>query len=218
MFRKSEQPPNFPSALVVGPVEVSNGGAKRGRRLRRCSCSRLPAQFIHLRPDRCDVVAPNPARDQPRPALQEPEFDHVVVNEPRQGFPRNPDGDRLEGLTTGFALGAPSKTPRRPVTDENLQNLKGFGDLRWLNLRQNPITDAGLANLAALEQITFLDLGKTKITDEGLSKLKGLKHLETLVISDTPVTPAGIKELQDALPKLKIDVLRETETPSAVNR
>ncbi len=43
-----------------------------------------------------------------------------------------------------------------------------------------------------------------KVTDAGLSHLKGLKQLDSLLIYNTGVTEKGKADLQQTLPKLKI--------------
>lgn len=115
------------------------------------------------------------------------------------------------------------------VSDDDLQQLKNFPDLRsvrldetsisdeglayvtrcqnikLLTLYQTQITDDGLREVAEMTSLEELWLGQTQITDVGLAHLKGLKSLRFLSLHGTNVTDSGVQELHNALPGLQID-------------
>ena len=59
------------------------------------------------------------------------------------------------------------------ITDAGLVNLKGFTQLKELQLCSSQVTDAGLATLTDLSHLRWLDLSGPKITDAGLVHIKG---------------------------------------------
>ena len=67
------------------------------------------------------------------------------------------------------------------------------------------IDDALLTRLSKMETLQVLILNKSPITDIGLPELKKLKGLANLSLVGTKVTAAGIADLQQALPKCKIE-------------
>lgn len=85
---------------------------------------------------------------------------------------------------------------RTKVTDADLEILKGFTQLRSLNLGSLGVTDAGMKHLKGLTALEHLNLAHTTVGDAGLEHLKGLIKLKELSIADTPVTDAGIKHLK----------------------
>jgi len=116
------------------------------------------------------------------------------------------------------------------VTGEGLSHLAGLDTLDWLELAGAPVTDDGLAHLPAFPALTQLNLSSTKITDEGLRRwkkpkglrslhlmrvvgvtddgidtLSELKELASLNLVGTGMTAAGVENLQQLLPKCKID-------------
>ncbi len=98
------------------------------------------------------------------------------------------------------------------VGDAGLENLKGLTKLQDLNLKNTNVTDAGLVHLKRLTSLQSLDLGgsfgprgNSKVTDAGLEQLKGLTNLFLLDLWGTQVSARGVKELQQALPKCRID-------------
>jgi len=112
---------------------------------------------------------------------------------------------RIEKLGGKFELD--EKRPGKPVikvdlrrtkvTDADLEILKGFTQLRSLNLHNLGVTDAGTKQLEGLTALEHLDLGHTKVGDVSLEHLKGLTKLKTLVLDDTAVTDAGLKYLKE---------------------
>ena len=127
----------------------------------------------------------------------------------------------------------------KPVTDEDLKELKNFPylenielnhtritglglvhlselrNLKYLTFWKTQVDDEGLKHLALLENISRLGLDETRITDAGLVYLKGLTNLEVgLGLNHTAITDVGLEHLKD-LKKLKQLSLRGTNVTDA---
>jgi hypothetical protein len=111
------------------------------------------------------------------------------------------DLEKLKGFTQlrSLNLGATK------VTDAGLTNLNGFTQLRFLNLDMTKVGDAGLANLKGLARLQYLYLNKTNVGDAGLASINGLTQLRTLALTRTRATDAGVGGLQRALPNCRIN-------------
>jgi hypothetical protein len=84
-----------------------------------------------------------------------------------------------------------------PVTDTDLQFIRGFSQLRELDLQQTQLTDAALPYLKGLVHLEALDLSVTRVTDAGLKHLEGLTCLHSLKLSCcSQVTNAGLEHLE----------------------
>ncbi len=80
-----------------------------------------------------------------------------------------------------------------------------FSDNVWIvHFIGTPVTNAELEHLKGLTQLRSLDLARAKVTDDGLEHLKGLTRLRQLHLKGTKVTDEGIKKLQEALPNCEI--------------
>jgi hypothetical protein len=90
------------------------------------------------------------------------------------------------------------------ITDECLNNLKGYKYLQHLGLDQTNIGDDGLGFLSHLEELQTIDLHQTKVTDDGLEHLKKLSKLKVLKLTQTTVTTWGHDNLKAFLPKCDI--------------
>ncbi len=90
------------------------------------------------------------------------------------------------------------------ITDECLNNLKGYKFLKYLGLHQTNISDDGLEFLSHLEELQTIDLHQTKVTDDGLEHLKKLRKLKVLKLTQTTVTTWGHDNLKAFLPKCDI--------------
>ena len=77
--------------------------------------------------------------------------------------------------------------------------------LTALEFKSAKITDAGLVHLKSLPQLRILRLENAVITDAGVAQLKEFNYLEVLNLKGTKITDAGVKDLQQALPKLKVE-------------
>jgi hypothetical protein len=107
---------------------------------------------------------------------------------------------RLKGLTR---LGTLDLSMCEEVRDPALAHLRGFAELRILNLRSTGVTDAGLVHLKGLGELRRLNLRGTKVGDAGLVHLGALTRLEDLDLRATGVTQAGIKKLNQTLPSAR---------------
>jgi hypothetical protein len=101
---------------------------------------------------------------------------------------------------------------------KSLTNLKDLRELSVAKNREDrlnrnaSITDAGLAGLKGFKQLKSLDLSGNQITDAGLKSLSSLKTLETLKLANTKATSEGIAKLQQALTDCKIVTKDESST------
>jgi hypothetical protein len=102
----------------------------------------------------------------------------------------------------------------RPISDADLQALRGLTRLHSLVLRQTKITDAGIPLLKATGKLRDLDLDGTSITDAGVAQLGSLTSLRGLYLSRTEVTDAGLSPLQP-LTKLRELGLGNTKVTDA---
>jgi WD40 repeat protein len=85
-----------------------------------------------------------------------------------------------------------------PITDVDLENLKGLADLKRLTLNDTPITGEGLGHLSASTRLEYLNLRHTKqLTDAALTHVGGMKGLTELHLNLTPITDAGLNHLKD---------------------
>jgi predicted amidohydrolase len=91
------------------------------------------------------------------------------------------------------------------ITDEGLQVLSGFVNLRLLSLRDTKVTDAGMEHVSGLTRLRTLDLSGTRVTDAGLSALGHCTDLRRLYLKDTAVTDEAIGALKQANPNLIVN-------------
>ena len=84
----------------------------------------------------------------------------------------------------------------KPVTDEDLKELKKLPKLENLNLSNTRVTSAGLVHLAELKNLKELYLWNTQVDDDGLRHLAKLTRLQSLLLDGTRVTDAGLKHLE----------------------
>ncbi|MDI7158323.1 hypothetical protein QMM53_17620 [Leptospira santarosai] len=114
----------------------------------------------------------------------------------------------------------------KEMTDEGMQYLVIFPDLKTLTLDDSKITDEGLKQIAELSKLDDLSLGRNKITNKGieyisksktitklsLNNVQGvddgciphllkMKQLTMLELSLTNITEQGLKKLRKGLPK-----------------
>jgi Leucine Rich repeat len=98
----------------------------------------------------------------------------------------------------------------RPIADTELENVKGFSQLKSLDVEFANVTDAGLVNIKGLTKLQKLALGGrfgiTRITDAGLENLKELTALQDLDLKGTKITDAGLKHLRGLTQLKKLDV------------
>jgi len=103
---------------------------------------------------------------------------------------------------------------RRPITDDDLANLKELTSLQTLELGDTPITDATLGHLNDLTGLRVLCLTGTRISDAGLVHLRALTNLHELELIRTEVTDAGLAYLQNlkGLHTLGLSLTRVSDT------
>jgi len=94
---------------------------------------------------------------------------------------------------------------RSQVTDQDLEALGRFENLRSLNLRKTTIGDEGLASLVELRGLVYLNLHDTQVTDRGIASLSKLENLETLYLWGSAVSPQAAKQLSRKLPKATVN-------------
>ncbi|MDI7215776.1 hypothetical protein [Leptospira santarosai] len=112
----------------------------------------------------------------------------------------------------------------KEMTDEGMQYLVIFPNLRTLNLGDSKITDEGLKQISTLPKLDDLSLERTKITNKGieyisksktitglfLNEIQGIddgciphllkmKQLTMLELSGTDITEQGLKKLRKGL-------------------
>ena len=95
--------------------------------------------------------------------------------------------------------------------DANLARLSatgGLAQMTWICLDNTDVTDEGILLLSGMDRLDVLKICGTKVTDAGLGRLKGLTSLRMLDLRNSEVTDAGVAELQQALPKLTIEMGR----------
>jgi hypothetical protein len=86
------------------------------------------------------------------------------------------------------------------VTDQTLEHIKDFKELRELDLNRTQVTDAGLAILAKLPKLEVLHMRGTRVTDAGFKQyLEPLPALMQIDFRDTGVTADTQKEWKKAV-------------------
>ena len=91
-------------------------------------------------------------------------------------------------------------------TDQGLEHVARFPQLKRLDLSGTGITNAGLGQVAALKQLTDLGLSLTDVSDDGLAALAECKKLLVVDLYLTSVTEAGATRLSAALPATTIAI------------
>jgi len=97
------------------------------------------------------------------------------------------------------------KLTNQAVTDQDLQKIKQFNNLRQLQLEKTKVTDVGMDQLKSIQSLEQLNLYGTAVSDKGLEKLAACKNLKTLFLWKTNATAEGIAKLKQALPNLTIE-------------
>jgi len=82
-----------------------------------------------------------------------------------------------------------------PISDADLEGVKGLRNLRSINLSLTNVTDGGIQKLAFFSELEDLTLGGTHVTDGGLEHLKGVSQLKILNLNDTRITDRGLESL-----------------------
>ncbi len=82
------------------------------------------------------------------------------------------------------------------LTDEGMAAMKGWKQLKRLNLRGTKITDTTLEHLANVATLESLDVGFAQITDVGLPHLASLPALRALTLGGNKLTDTGLQALR----------------------
>ncbi len=84
----------------------------------------------------------------------------------------------------------------KPITDDDLVQLKKLPKLENLDLSNTQVTSRGMAHIAKLKNLKYLSLWNTRVDDEGLQYLAGLDNLYALILDGTRVTDKGLIHLE----------------------
>jgi hypothetical protein len=82
------------------------------------------------------------------------------------------------------------------VTDEGLGAIKGWKQLRRLNLRGTKISDTTLEHLSGITTLESLNVSSAMVTDVGLERLSKLTNLKELSIGGNELGDAGLQALR----------------------
>ena len=82
------------------------------------------------------------------------------------------------------------------VTDEGVAAIKGWKQLKRLNLHGTKAGDSALEHVAGLTSLESLDVGSTLMTDVGLERLALLTNLKELTIGGNELGDAGLQALR----------------------
>jgi hypothetical protein len=89
------------------------------------------------------------------------------------------------------------------ITDQGMQELREMPEVVELNLRfAEYVTDEGLAAIRGWKQLKRLNVHGTKISDTSLEHISGITTLESLNIGSAMITDVGLERLA-SLPKLR---------------
>ena len=80
---------------------------------------------------------------------------------------------------------------RTAITDDSVETLVQFKNLRTLHLEDTTLTGRTLGRLSSLAQLTYLNLSATKVTSDALVPLKSMPNLRHLYVFNTPAEPAS---------------------------
>jgi len=88
------------------------------------------------------------------------------------------------------------------ITDTGISYIRGWNQLRRLNLRGTDITDTSMEYVAGFPALTHLDVSYTQVTNNGLEFLPALTQLEEFSAGGNKISGVGLHALK-ALPRLK---------------
>ena len=82
------------------------------------------------------------------------------------------------------------------VTDEGLAAVKGWKNLKRLNVHGTKISDTTLEHISGITTIESLDIGSSMVTDVGLERLSSLTRLKELTMGGNELGDAGLQALR----------------------
>ncbi len=88
------------------------------------------------------------------------------------------------------------------VTDQTIQKLLRFKNLRRLQIDRTELSDAGLIPLKGLTHLEFLDVSRTRVTGNTLSSLTALKELRHIRMDSNALDGTKLSPLS-RLPRLE---------------
>ncbi len=191
----AEKTPLTPTDSVAAnnPKQVETfGPAKAGKAKapprkietpKRLAENRPPAEVPALLPELpLEEQKPEPLPPPVASPKEKPAEQRTVVRAGNESFD-------LFRLLKGKGMIQELDLTNAPVTDKDLELLRGQADLKKVTLRGTPITGPGLRHLVAA---TSIDLSRTAINDRALSNLTGLTELRVLTLRQTEVTGPGL--------------------------
>jgi internalin A len=101
------------------------------------------------------------------------------------------------------------------IGDGALAAMKGWKQLRSLNLRGTKVTDAGLVHLAGLP-IETLDVGYSFFTDNGFDALVNLPKLKHLAVGGNKITDTGLNAVRLLTTLTELDLSGAQRTDSGI--
>lgn len=102
------------------------------------------------------------------------------------------------------------------ITDEGMSAVKGWKQLKRIDLRATKITDTTLGYLGGLNTLESIDAGFAQITDNGIELLSTLPRLKQLTIGGNKLTDTGMQALR-LMPTLEyLDVSGPQRTDSGL--
>jgi hypothetical protein len=101
---------------------------------------------------------------------------------------------------------------KMPVTDNDLQTIGQFANLRHLNLSFSKVTGNGLASLDKLSHLKSISLTNTSLKNDDIQKLVSLKELHHIYIWNAGVSFADAENIRKKYPSLDIETGMRTDT------
>jgi Leucine-rich repeat (LRR) protein len=102
------------------------------------------------------------------------------------------------------------------VTDEGMSAIKGWKNLKRLNVRGTKITDMTLEFVSTIPTLESLDVGYAEITDVGLDHLTSLPNLRALTIGGNKLTDMGVHLLRQMPQLTYLDIGGSQRTDSGL--
>lgn len=101
---------------------------------------------------------------------------------------------------------------KMPVTDNDLQTIGQFTNLRKLNLSFSKVTGNGLSALDKLNHLKEISLTNTSIKKEDIEKLSSLKELRQIYIWNSGLSVADANTIRKKYPMLDLETGMRTDT------
>ena len=114
------------------------------------------------------------------------------------------DDKALQTLTAIAPQVAWLNLAKTKVTDQGLNVLEQFQEVRRLHLDRTKISDAAIPQILKLQKLEYLNLYGTQVTDAGITQLVALPALQKVFTTGTQVTQAGIDRLLAGKPGINV--------------